>query len=161
MAKNKESETFVEIGGYLYKDEGRVRTALHVGDVNRILQPDDAAETIRLKKIRVTLNVSEDSSVQKNKVYEKDIEMIQEVVGESSMKSGKGSDAYNKDATPNTSGLPGTSPSNGELPAWGKVMKNMLDEGFRSLRNDKTAQWIVMVGIAVVAAVALGLAVVG
>lgn len=151
MTKLRESETFVEIAGYLYKDPGRARAALHVGDVNKVLHPDEAEEITRMKKVRVTMNVSEDRSVQKNKVYEKDIEMIQEVIGDPSGKSGKGT-VYDEGIS-----NPGASVQEPKSLDGLQVLKNFVDK----IAENQTALWVCFVGIALVAAVALGLSIAG
>lgn len=75
--KIKESSASVEIGGYVHQDAGKARVKLYVGDVNKPLKIDDAALTKRMKKLKVTMNVSEDTSVENNKVYEKLVDMKQ------------------------------------------------------------------------------------
>jgi Ni,Fe-hydrogenase I large subunit len=152
QGKYKESETFCEIGGFIHQDQGRVKAKMYVGDVNKPLQIDDAELTKRMKKIRVTMNVSEDKSVHQNQVYEKDIEMIQEVIGDPSGKSSGKDAAYSKDATPEMqSGVP----SNELTPL--AVLKNFLD----NVAADNRTQWIAIAGALIIAAVALGLAIFG
>lgn len=153
MGKIRESETYVEIGGYLHQDQGRAKAKLYVGDVDKPLRIDDAELTKRMKKIRVTMNVSEDKSVHQNQVYEKDIEMVQTIVGEGGGKDGKGAD-YSKDATPE---MNGHSPGETDIPAWGKVLKNFVDK----ISDGQTAMWIVLCGVAILAAVSLGLNLLG
>lgn len=73
----EEPEAFVEIGGYCHQDANRVKTKLYVGDVNQPLKVDDAAVTKRLKKIRVSMYVTEDTTPKNDCVYEKNAWMEQ------------------------------------------------------------------------------------
>lgn len=151
QGKIHESSSWVELGGYVHQDEGRAKAKLYVGDVNKPLVIDDAALTKRLKKVRVTMNVSEDKSVHQNQVYEKDIEMIQEIIGEPSGKNGKTA-PYSQDATPE---MNSAAPSNELTPM--QILKNMID----NVMADNRTQWIVIAGALIIAAVALGLSILG
>ena len=148
QGKMKESETFCEIGGFIHQDQGRVKAKMYVGDVNRPLVIDDAELTKRMKKIRVTMHVSEDKSVHQNQVYEKDIEMVQEIIGDPSGKAGK-SAPYSQDATPEVNAANGQTNPEGMTPF--QVLKNFVD----NIAKDNRAQWIVIVCIAIIAAAGL------
>ena len=75
--KTTEPSAFVDIGGYVHQDEGNAKVKLYVGNVDEPLKVDDAAITKRLKRIRVTMNVTEDKTPKENCVYEKNAFMEQ------------------------------------------------------------------------------------
>jgi hypothetical protein len=140
MTRVKESETFVDIGGYAYQNEGEVKVKLHLGEVNRALQPDDATKIHRLKKIRVYMGVEEDKSVNGNQVYEKAVKMWQDTDNKDN--SGK-STAYDRDATPKVDFSSPENNNNG-LTKGETFLKNMVDK----IKDNQLAMWIVIVAIA-------------
>jgi hypothetical protein len=146
VGKQKESETYVDIGGYVHQDEGRVKAKLYVGDPNRPLVIDDAALTKRLKKVRVTMHVSEDTSVHKNQVYEKDINMDQQILEEGSPSKGGTSSMGKEYLTPEDGN--GKNPD-GLTPL--QVLKNFVD----NIAKDNRVQWILIVAIAIIAVAGL------
>ena len=149
VGKYKESETFVEIGGYVHQDEGRARAKLYVGDVNRPLMVDDAALTKRLKRVRVTMNVAEDKSVHKNQVYEKDINMVQEILDEPNTKGGVTSTEKNYNLGPDGNGNGNGSNKDGLTPL--QVLKNFVDNIAADVRQHG---WMIL-GVGLIAAAAL------
>jgi hypothetical protein len=154
MTKQHESSSWVEVGGYIHQDEGSAKAKLYVGDPNKPLQIDDAALTKRLKKVRVTMNVSEDTGVYKNQVYEKDINMVQTIMDEPSSKGGlPGTTSTGKEYLGTTD--PSTAPTGDLTPM--QILKNMID----GVWSDNRAQWVVIAAAILVAAVALGLAIAG
>lgn len=154
MSKQHESSTYCEIAGYVHQDEGSAKVKMYVGDPNKPLQIDDAALTKRLKKVRVTMNVSEDTGVYKNQVYEKDINMVQTIMDEPSSKGGlPGTTSTGKEYLGTAD--PSTAPTGDLTPM--QTLKNMLD----NLWADNRAQWFLIGAAILVAAVALGLAIAG
>ena len=86
MGTIKEPSASVEIGGYVYQNNGKATAKLQVSDVNKPLVLDNAAITKRLKKVKVTMNVEEDDTPYNNQVYQKDVTMWQTVDDEESPK---------------------------------------------------------------------------
>jgi len=144
MTKQRESEAFVDIGGYVYHNEGNAKVKMHIGEVNKPLKPDDATKTQRLKKIRVYMGVEEDKSVQGNQVYEKDINMWQEQDGTDGKPR---STAYENDVTPDSE----ESQNNNSAPSGLQVLKNFVDK----IKDEQLAMWIVIIGIGLLAIYAL------
>lgn len=95
-----EPSAYVEIGGYLHNDEGKAKVKLYTGEINRPLQIDDAAVTKRLKKVRVTMNVTEDKTPSSQQVYEKNVWMDQTTDDEPSNAGPSGQSSSVSDASP-------------------------------------------------------------
>lgn len=143
---NREPTAYAEIGGYMYETEGNAKVKLQTS-VNKPLKLDDADRVTKINKVRVEMHVSEDKSVQDNQVYEKDIKMKQ------ISNNGDASDGTNfdEDSTP--------SKSNGGLENSAVYLKNMIDNVLARLDTERTGFWIAIIATALVAAFALGLAV--
>lgn len=160
MSRNTKSTTavqedaaFVEIGGYVHQDGGQVRTKMYVSDINKSLKVDASELTKQMKKVRVTMNVTEDKGVTNNQVYEKDITMTQEVIdGDSPTARGTTTSESKYGPTKTSESSPsGTAPDPSPL----QVLKNFVD----NIAADNRMQWI-LIGCAIaLGAVALGIAV--
>lgn len=150
MAKGKvldEGTAFVEIGGYVHQDPGEARVRMYVSDVNKPLVTEDAELTKRLKKVKVSMKVEEDTSVAAGQVYAKDCRMWQD---EDPAESPKGTTSTSKSVVGPTTAAGGDPvvPS-GDDP---------LNKGERFLKNmiKNTNAWLLLT--AAVAIVALAVA---
>jgi len=145
-AGNLESETYVEIGGYVHQDEGQARTKLYVGDVDQPLKVDDAALTKRMKKVRVTMKVEEDKGVYQNQVYEKKVDMTQEIVDEPSSTA----------AGPKSESKFVPTGADGSEPSGLQVLKNFVDKLSDRLDHHENRDMWQWVAIALVACAVVG-----
>jgi hypothetical protein len=136
-----------EVATYRHENAGRVSFET-VSSANKNVKPTiDSERTTRLGKVRVETRVTEWKGTDTDgKVYQKDIETVQ--INENSGGSNTPISHTGGNGTPNSE-----EPTHDLTPM--QVLKNMMDEGFRSLRNDATAQWIVIVCIALIAAAAI------
>lgn len=155
MAKQKNKTTsgpvteptaYAEIGGYLYENEGKATVKMHTS-VNSPLKTDDAARATRIKKVRVEMNVVEDKDVKDNQVYQKDVTMTQ-IVNDDPAYTNSQSTGGPVENDPNAQ------PNNGPLSTEGHFLKNMVDNLWADMRQNKITS---IVGLCLgAAALALG-----
>lgn len=140
MAKNKEYDSFAEIGAFLHRDEGQARVETYTS-INSPLKVAASKSVEQISKVRVTMHVEEDRGISRDGgFYMKGVSMSQT--------------RDDQNTTPTTSnGSTGarqtTGPEQGhDLPAWGKVLKNLVDE---VSANTRLAILLAVVGILVAA----------
>lgn len=150
MAKQmptKERVAYTEIGGFLHENAGRATVKTYTS-VNEPLRVDAAEKTRQIGRVRVEMHVVEDKSVGDNQIYQKDVFMQQ--IRDNMVPSGT--------TESGSSDMPsyenGEKKSNDDLPAWGKVLKNFVDK----IADSQKMQWVMMIGIAIIAAAGLVIA---
>ena len=143
----EEPTAYAEIGTYLHKNPGKA-TVKSYASVNEPLKVDSADETKQIKKIRVEVHVKEDTEVKGNQYYQKDVESIQL----SDPKDNPYNTATGSNELPeNGNGQP--EPVSDDFKKW---TKNIVDK----LKDSEVVQYVLMTAIGIVAALALGVALV-
>jgi hypothetical protein len=146
---NREPTAYAEIGGYMYENQGQAKVKMQTS-VNKPLKLDDADRVTKINKVRVEMHVTEDKSVQENQVYEKDIRMKQ-TTDEGQPMHGT---AYEQQSDAPIQSA--SNPAPDDFKTW---TKNIIDNILARLDSERLAYWIVIVAVALIAAFALGLAV--
>lgn len=141
MAKNKEYDSYAEIGAFLHRDEGQARVETYTS-VNSPLKVSASKAVEQISKVRVTMHVEEDRGVSRDGgFYMKGVSMSQTRDNNTEETTSNGS---SKAPMP-----PPYKPDHGsDLPAWGKVLKNLVDE---VSANTRLAILLSVVGIVLAA----------
>lgn len=121
MAKNKEYESYAEIGAYLHRDEGEARVETYTS-VNSPLKVSASKAVEQISKVRVTMHVEEDKGVTRDGFYMKGVRMSQ--TRDNNTEETKSNGSSKQDYPYSQRQEDGQK----DLPAWGKVLKNLVDE---------------------------------
>lgn len=120
MAKNKEHDSYTEIASYLHRDEGEARVETYTS-VNAPIKVSGSKTAEQISKVRVTMHVEEDKGVtREGGFYMKKVSMSQtrdDQTPQPTASNGRSEPPYSQQRE-----------NGSDLPAWGKVLKNLVDE---------------------------------
>lgn len=137
MAKNKEYDSYTEIASYLHRDEGEARVETYTS-VNAPIKVTASKTAELISKVRVAMHVEEDKGVtREGGFYMKKVSMSQTRDNQVEETTSNGSSRPNRQ-------MAGQEQGNNDLPAWGKVLKNLVDE---VSANTRLAILLAVVGI--------------
>lgn len=149
MSKSKEKVLgFAKFGAFMHRDNGgRMKIAAY-SSVNKDLAIEgDHDETTKIASRTYKIVEEENAVLNGNKFYSKDV--WNEQSGEGDVKSYTDPERYADIAPPTAPNKEGLTPL--------QVLKNFVDNLAADFRQDRTAQWIVIVGLAVLVGVAITL----
>lgn len=146
--RNEKVLGVAHFGAYLHRDNGgKARIAAYTA-VNKPLAVEAHDETTKIAERTYKIVEDERPELNGSTFYTKDI-WNEQTGGDGDSRNSVTKSPYGQDPT-EKSGAEGT-----EIPPWGKVLKNFVDNIAADVRNHV---WFIII-IAIIAAVALGLAI--